>query len=158
MDFGTAIATFFKRYFDFEGRSSRAEYWWFVLFNYLIYIAAFILDIIIFGIAAMDEAFLFQGLWSLATLIGVISLGVRRLHDIDKTGFWFLYIYSPLLVLIPAALFEDLAGGNFSLFLIAIALLAVFALLITVFVFSLLPGTKGRNRFGENPLDLKENE
>ena len=153
MDFGTAIATFFKRYFDFEGRSSRAEYWWFVLFNYLIYIAAFILDIIIFGIAAMDEAFLFQGLWSLATLIGVISLGVRRLHDIDKTGFWFLYVYSPLLVLIPAVLFEDLAGGDFSIFLGVIAVLACFALGITVFVFSLLPGTKGRNRFGENPLD-----
>ena len=156
MDFGTAIATFFKRYFDFEGRSSRAEYWWFVLFNYLIYIAAFILDIIIFGIAAMDEAFLFQGLWSLATLIGVISLGVRRLHDIDKTGFWFLYIYSPLLVLVPALLFDS--GGDFFAFLIVIALLAIFALAITVFVFSLLPGTKGRNRFGENPLDLKENE
>ncbi|URQ63453.1 DUF805 domain-containing protein [SAR86 cluster bacterium] len=151
MDFGTAIATFFKRYFDFEGRSSRAEYWWFVLFNYLIYIAAFILDIIIFGIAAMDEAFLFQGLWSLATLIGVISLGVRRLHDIDKTGFWFLYIYSPLLVLVPALLFDS--GGDFFAFLIVIALLAIFALAITVFVFSLLPGTKGRNRFGENPLD-----
>lgn len=154
MDFGTAIATFFKRYFDFEGRSSRAEYWWFVLFNYLIYIAAFILDIIIFGIAAMDEAFLFQGLWSLATLIGVISLGVRRLHDIDKTGFWFLYVYAPLLVFIPAVLFEDLAGGDFSIFLSVIAILAMFALGITIFVFSLLPGTKGRNRFGENPLDL----
>ena len=151
MDFGTAIATFFKRYFDFEGRSSRAEYWWFVLFNYLIYIAAFILDIIFFGIAAMDEAFLFQVLWSLATLIGVISLGVRRLHDIDKTGFWFLYIYSPLLVLVPALLFDS--GGDFFAFLIVIALLAIFALAITVFVFSLLPGTKGRNRFGENPLD-----
>ena len=153
MDFGTAIATFFKRYFDFEGRSSRAEYWWFVLFNYLIFIAAFILDIIIFGIAAMDEAFLFQGLWSLATLIGVISLGVRRLHDIDKTGFWFLYIYSPLLVLVPALLLFD-SDTDFISFLIIIAFLAMFALAITVFVFSLLPGTKGRNRFGENPLDL----
>ena len=154
MDFGTAIATFFKRYFDFEGRSSRAEYWWFFLFNYLILIAALILDIIIFGIAAMDETILFQGLWSLATFIGMISLAVRRLHDIDKTGFWLLYIYAPLLVLIPSALFEDLAGGNFSIFLIVIAVLAMFALFITVFVFSLLPGTKGRNRFGENPLDL----
>ena len=99
----------------------------------------------------MDEAFLFQGLWSLATLIGVISLGVRRLHDIDKTGFWFLYIYSPLLVLFPALLFDS--GGDFFAFLIVIALLAIFALAITVFVFSLLPGTKGRNRFGENPLN-----
>ena len=156
MDFGTAIATFFKRYFDFEGRSSRAEYWWFMLFNYLIIILALILDAMIFGLGndySGDDPFFFQGLWSLASFIGLISLSVRRLHDIDKTGFWFLFIYSPLLVLIPAALFEDLAGGNFSLFLIAIALLAVFALLITVFVFSLLPGTKGRNRFGENPLD-----
>ena len=152
MDFGTAIATFFKRYFDFEGRSSRAEYWWFALFYYLIFIAAFILDIIYFGIDAMDEAYLFQGLWSLATLIGVISLGVRRLHDIDKTGFWFLYIYSPLLVLVPALLLFD-SDTDFISFLIIIAFLAMFALAITVFVFSLLPGTKGRNRFGENPLD-----
>jgi uncharacterized membrane protein YhaH (DUF805 family) len=146
MDFTKAIETFFARYFDFKGRSSRAEYWWFYLFYVLVTIATLIVDFIVFGEAGVDEIPLFQSLWALAASIGYLSLGIRRLHDIDRTGYWFLYGLAPFLLMILGIFAENNVIS-------VIGILGVIGYAITIFVFTLLPGTKGVNRFGENPLD-----
>ena len=79
-----AIALFFRNYTNFRGRSRRSEYWWFCLFN-----------IIVSGIltiAAPDVT----GLWSVIILIPTLSLAVRRLHDIGRSGWWYLIGLLPL--------------------------------------------------------------
>lgn len=78
-----------ERYAKFDGRARRAEFWWFALANVLISVVLSVLG------GASDLFSVLSVLYSLAVLIPGIALSVRRLHDIDKSG-WFL-----LLVLIP---------------------------------------------------------
>lgn len=133
--FTQAVKMFFNRYVDFEGRSSRAEYWWVVLFELL----ALIVLAIPIGIAgAMSEssepgplvmiAALPLILFFLAIIIPNIALYVRRLHDQNLTG----WIYLGLIIagLIPI-----------------IGLLASIAQI----VFACIPGTKGPNKYGADP-------
>lgn len=87
---GEAIKLFFTNYIKFEGRSNRGEYWWAVLGLFLVGIVLGIIDGLL-GIAVLGTVF------SLATLIPGIAIGVRRLHDIDKSGWWYLIIFVPLI-------------------------------------------------------------
>ena len=71
-----------KNYCNFEGRASRPEFWWFFLFNLIV---GLILSL--FGRVGT----VLSGVWSLAILLPQLGLGVRRLHDINKSG-WLLLI------------------------------------------------------------------
>ena len=79
-----AFKLFFSNYINFEGRSNRGEYWWAFLAIILISIGLTVIDAML-GIALLGMIF------SLATLVPGIAIGIRRLHDIDKSG-WFLLI------------------------------------------------------------------
>jgi uncharacterized membrane protein YhaH (DUF805 family) len=81
--FGEAIAMAIRNYFVFKGRSTRAEYWWWILFLIL---ATIPLTIAGFIIPLLGQAF------QLFTLIPSISLTTRRLHDIGKSGWWQLWV------------------------------------------------------------------
>ena len=137
----------FKRYFDFQGRSRRMEFWMFALLNAIIY---GVLAILVFGTGNGLDSFaevdpndtleiyssLFSGvgilfvIWWLIVLIPTISVSVRRLHDRDMSGWWYLgFIVGGMIPFVGP--------------LISIALLVVMA----------LPGTIGPNRFGEDPLN-----
>ncbi len=74
MNFGQAITTCFSKYVTFTGRASRPEFWWFFLFQIIVLIVTGMISNILYGIAA------------LAMLLPAIAVGVRRLHDIGKTG------------------------------------------------------------------------
>ena len=84
----------FKQYAQFSGRSRRSEYWWFVLFNLIITYGLMFLGLYVLHITWLGS------LYSLAALIPSIAVGVRRMHDVDKSG-WFLLI--PIYNLILAA-------------------------------------------------------
>lgn len=135
-----------RRYFDFQGRSRRREYWMFTLLNIII---ALILFSFVFAAGVPVTAFedaagaagLFTGglmlvvsllilAWFLAIIIPSIAVTIRRLHDRDMSGWWYLAIV--LASLIPVI-------G----FLASIAFLVLLA----------LPGTPGPNRFGFDPKD-----
>lgn len=80
-----------KKYAVFSGRSSRAEYWYFVLFNLII---SFVLGFIDGAIGTFDPVSgygLISGLYMLVVLIPSIAVGIRRLHDIGKSG-WMLLV------------------------------------------------------------------
>lgn len=94
-----------KKYATFTGRAQRAEYWYFVLFNLLISIAAAILDGLIGGFDSPDSMSLFSGLVSLGLLLPGIAVGVRRLHDTDRSGWWLLVCLIPLLGWIALLIF-----------------------------------------------------
>jgi uncharacterized membrane protein YhaH (DUF805 family) len=140
-----------KRYADFSGRSSRAEYWWF----YLAYIiSAVVLQIL----TRISSIFGLLVLLYLALIIPFIAVAVRRLHDIDRTGWWLLAPAVPYLVgavmIIPTLMNAGTGGQSFPGFGMAGIFLAIGVVLaIVVFVFSVLPGTRGSNRYGPDPYD-----
>ena len=81
MTFGESIKTCFSKYADFNGRADRSEYWWFELFCLLV----------IVGAGMVNETL--SNLVSLALALPSLAVGARRLHDINKSGWWqFLYL------------------------------------------------------------------
>ena len=79
----------FNKYCDFNGRASRSEYWWFCLFTCIVSAALAVIGGVL-NITWLD------GLWTLATLLPSLGLSVRRLHDIDKSGWWLFLGLIPL--------------------------------------------------------------
>ena len=101
----------------FSGRAQRSAYWWWALFYFIVLIVAEILDSVIFG-----EVQVLYLIITLALLLPTIALGVRRLHDTDRSGWWLLIAFIPLI------------GA------------------IVLIVFFVQKGTTGPNRFGPDPL------
>lgn len=115
MNFVDSIKLGFSNYVNFTGRACRSEYWYWALFVLIGFIVAEIIDAVI-GVAV------FYTLFALAVLLPNIAIGVRRLHDLDRSGWWLL------LGLIP------LIGA------------------IILLVWFCSKGTDGPNRFGEDRL------
>jgi uncharacterized membrane protein YhaH (DUF805 family) len=118
MGLGEAIGTCFSKYATFGGRARRPEYWYWVLFGLLVGIVAGTLDAIVFGSTSQ----VFSLLSSLGLLLPNLAVTVRRLHDIDRSGWWMLILLLPII------------GA------------------IVLFVFMCLRGTAGPNRFGQDPV------
>ena len=87
MDFQTSIKTCFNKYADFSGRALRSELWWFVLFGFLGGIITTIIDIMILGYSVESYGPL-NLIFSVALILPSISVTARRLHDINKSGWW----------------------------------------------------------------------
>ena len=102
MSFGQAISSGFRNYAKFDGRASRSEFWWFVLFAWLVSIVANVVDSIlgfrvISGTTEGGSSFAlaYNPGWlglivALVFLLPLLGLGVRRLHDTDRSGWWVL--------------------------------------------------------------------
>ena len=95
-----AIRFGFQKYRDFSGRSTKSEYWkWF----FFVLIGALILSIVDIRMHTYNfqtGGGLTSGLFRVVTLIPSLALGARRLHDINRTGWWQLLLFVPLLGLI----------------------------------------------------------
>lgn len=91
---GEAFRRGFQNYANFSGRANRGEYWWWVLATMLIGFGLGIVDSAFFGFEANVSPL--SSLWSLATLIPSLAVGARRLHDIDKSGWWQLIWLIPI--------------------------------------------------------------
>lgn len=83
MDPVTSVKTCFKKYVDFSGRAPRPEYWWFALFEFVCLVVA--------SAVSMKVGYWLYGLAVLAFILPSLAVGVRRLHDIGKSG-WFILI------------------------------------------------------------------
>ena len=89
MGFWPAIASGFSNYVSFSGRACRSEYWYWALFIVLAEIATTIID------TALDVQ-LTKSLFGLATFLPSLAVAVRRLHDLDRTGWWILLSLIPI--------------------------------------------------------------
>jgi uncharacterized membrane protein YhaH (DUF805 family) len=87
MNFFDAIKSGFVNYVNFSGRAVRSEYWYWVLFGLICGIATAILDAAIFPDSEFSPI---NGIFNLATLLPGLAVAARRLHDIDRTGWWLL--------------------------------------------------------------------
>ncbi len=110
-----------KKYFVFEGRARRTEYWMFTLFNVIVCIVLMAIDHALGTWRPDSRIGVLSGLYSLGVLLPSLGVTVRRLHDTDRSGWWILISLIPII------------GG------------------ITMLVFMVLDGTPGPNRFGPNP-------
>ena len=85
MGFGEAISSGFSNYVRFEGRASRSEFWYWVLFAFLVGVVTQIIDAVI-GMP------LTNAIAGLGLLLPNLAVGARRLHDLDRTAWWLLLI------------------------------------------------------------------
>ena len=109
MTFTQAIASGFRRYFDFTTRSSRSEYWWWTLFSILASAVATVFDEVLF-----DGASILDTLNTIILFIPGVTVAVRRLHDTDRSGWWFLIAFTiiGILLLIYWYIQPGTAGSN----------------------------------------------
>lgn len=123
-----------KRYAQFGGRSRRREFWMWVLFNLVVAAVLATIDTLIGfgGTSAVTSPYgasyswysngPLSLIWTIATFVPNLSVSVRRLHDIDKSGWWLLILLVPLVGF------------------------------IVLIVFQCIEGTRGPNRFGPDPI------
>jgi len=127
MGFGEAISSCLSKFFTFAGRAPRSEYWYFYLFCLLCTGVGAGLDVVL-GTATYDENGAFEAgvlmvLFMLMFIVPYFSVAVRRLHDIDRSGWWLWVGLIPLL-------------GT-----------------LILLVWNCMRGTEGNNRYGPNPLN-----
>ena len=101
MNFIESIKTCYKKFFDFSGRASKSEYWWFQLYGIIIYGLLFVFQ--------GDLALVFSIL-AIANTIPLWAAAVRRLHDTDKSGWFVLISIIPFIGLI--IIFLLIADGS----------------------------------------------
>ncbi|MGY2128936.1 DUF805 domain-containing protein [Blastococcus sp. SYSU DS0617] len=104
MDIGTAVRSVLTQYATFTGRARRSEYWWFALASFLASIVTSIIDLAI-GSEVTAGMGILSLLLSLALLIPSLAVGVRRLHDTGKSGWWLLIGLVPLIGFIVLIVF-----------------------------------------------------
>ena len=90
------VNVFKKHYADFQGRASRSEFWYFTLFSFLISIAISIVTGIIGAVLNTGIFGFLSVIYSLAVIVPSICLGIRRLHDTGKSGWWYLISLVPV--------------------------------------------------------------
>ena len=154
-----------RRYAQFSGRSARKEFWMWVLFVVIVSILLSILDSALglggstqvtnvppssygFNYGAQTHGGILTGIFALAIIIPNLAVSVRRLHDIDRSGWWVL------LPVAPYVLGVVLIFGTRSFLLGGLLSLAAFVCAIVLLVWYCMRGTVGPNRFGGDPYGL----
>ena len=108
MSFTQSIAYCFSNYFNFNGRASRSEFWWFELFAILLSVVGSVWD------ASMGDTSgngVMYWLAVIATFFPTIAVASRRLHDVNKSGWWQL-IAITVIGLIPLIIWWATEGEN----------------------------------------------
>ncbi len=88
MNFVDAVKTCLAKYVDFKGRASRSEFWWFYLFVIIVYVICSIISPTLARIS------------SLVFLLPFFAAFARRAHDTDRSGWWSLILFVPILNLV----------------------------------------------------------
>lgn len=111
VNFGESPSLLFKNYAQFSGRSSRSAYWWYFLWALIIGVGALIIDVSVFGLDLDDPSASgpIGTITELVLLIPGITLSVRRLHDVNKSGWWSMIAFT-VIGIIPLIMWSMRAG------------------------------------------------
>lgn len=101
MTFGKAISTCLTKYADFTGRAARPEYWWFYLFTVLLSWTALL----------VDHSGIVSSILNLGLLLPSLAAFTRRMHDTDRSGWWFLIAFT-IIGLIPLIIWLASKGDH----------------------------------------------
>lgn len=144
MEFAPAVRRCLTgKYCSFSGRASRSEFWWFVLFMFLVNVVVSIVAGFLPSAAGNGLSILV----SLAFILPNIGVTARRLHDRNLSGWWQLVPIVPTILLLAMIFTMSLTEAA----LILLSLLAV-AVAVWFLMMLILPGASGPNRFGPDPL------
>jgi uncharacterized membrane protein YhaH (DUF805 family) len=91
MNFMQAITSGFQNYVSFSGRAPRSEYWYWTLFVILLSLAAGLIDLALFRDSGFSPI---QSLIGLGLFLPGLAVAIRRLHDLDRTGWWFFLVFT----------------------------------------------------------------
>jgi len=158
VSFPQAVKLGFKNYFKFSGRATRAEYWWWLLFTVLIGIGLDVIDTLTGTMGDAGQGLL-GFLFKLATIAPSVALGVRRLHDINRTGWWLLvWGFFPMaaigggILLVSFFVLDNLLMLTVIGFatLIGFGILGIIGVIITI-VWAIKKGDYGLNKYGLDP-------
>ncbi|MGL5817179.1 MAG: DUF805 domain-containing protein [Phycicoccus sp.] len=94
MTFGAAVREVARKYSQFEGRATRPEFWWWVLFTVLVASALGLFSVVPVGEG--DLGALLSGIWWIVVLLPSLAVAVRRLRDAGHAGWWLLVLLVPL--------------------------------------------------------------
>ena len=135
-----AVKVCFKKYFNFKDRASRSEYWYFALFGVIVYAIGVGMIFISYKLIWLLAVI------SIALIIPFIAVTARRLHDINKSG-WFQ------LLSVPAGILEAVfhAQKGLEIFFMIIG----WGCALYLFILYIQEGDRKSNRFGENPLKIE---
>ncbi len=167
MGFGEAVSSCFSKYAVFSGRAPRSEFWWWILFVILVSFGVGILSGILevaLGLKALGA--IISLLLDLFFLLPNLAVAMRRLHDLNRSGWWYggLIMLSLFIMAlaIPAFIrmgenheqgYAPTDGLNPAVFMLMGVLgLVEIIYSIVLLVWFCLPGTRGANRFGPDPL------
>ena len=103
MKFLPSVISGFKNYSSVEGRASRSEFWNWMLFCYLGGPATVILDRVVFPASYRGDPFFsypLNALFVLVVMVPSVTVGVRRLHDVNRAGAW-LFLWFTVIGIIP---------------------------------------------------------
>ena len=103
MTFWAAVKTCYSKYATFGGRASRPEFWYFILFDVLAGIVASILDLALFNVAPAEGFGPLYAIFAIGSIVPGLAVGCRRLHDIDRSGWWQLTAFIPDAILVSTA-------------------------------------------------------
>lgn len=111
MGFGDAIRSGFRNYVKYSRRAARSEYWFWFLFAFLVAIAASLIDTFLIG-SGQGPVYTITGL---ALFLPGLAVGIRRLHDRDRRGWWMFIVLIPIvgiIILIVWLVSVGTAGPN----------------------------------------------
>ena len=154
---------FLKKYATFSGRASRSEFWWWYLVSFLVSIVLSIIGQAFAGpqppqptteeeLNTYFRALLGQSLrtsilssiWGLATIVGQIALSTRRLHDINRSGWWYLLAGAPSVGFIVVLALVPTVGPTILIGILPIALVALVAAIILIVFWASAPKPEGQ--------------
>jgi len=105
--------TVVKKYAVFSGRSRRSEYWYYMLVYLVIYAALAMVDVVMGTFSYTSGVGLLSGIFALALLLPSIGVGIRRLHDTGRSGWWLLLGLIPVVgIVLLLFLAQDSEAGT----------------------------------------------
>ena len=106
MSLTESVRTCLSKYVTFQGRAERSEYWWFVLAYVIAIIVATVIDNAIIGQPILTT------IVSLGSILPLLAVTVRRLHDTDRSGWWIFLGFVPLIGAILLLVWYASAGTD----------------------------------------------
>ena len=167
-----SVKTCLRKYADFNGRATRAEYWWWVLATVMVSFAIGAVDGFINAFAGPYAFSPFSAIFGLAVLLPDLAVTCRRLHDIGKTGWWQLLwfviagagwlLFAVGLIITLVSLFSGGWDDDFfrhaeftdfvpAILTFVIALVVSLAVLVWALIWLVRQGEYGSNKYGPDP-------
>jgi uncharacterized membrane protein YhaH (DUF805 family) len=139
----------FENYANFSGRARRSEYWYYHLANFIISAITMSID------KLLELKFGINLLYGVVVFIPGLSVAVRRLHDIGKSGWILLISYIAIIICAVGLVLGMLTLGSSSFSIwFAIPIIVMVAICIWMIVLFVTEGDDGKNKYGSDPKNI----